>query len=193
VASFNRVILVGNLTRDVELKHLPSGLAVSEFGLAVNDRHKGANGEWVDEACFVDITLWGRTAEIASEYLQKGSPVLIEGRLKYNAWEKDGKKFSKLRVVGERMQMLGSRPGAGGAGGNAALNGGSAPGSSQAGSSQAGSSLAGSSQGGRPVGAPVGAAAGRSPAMPPPSSDFGGGFASAGDDGTPAGGEDIPF
>ncbi|MFM7072194.1 MAG: single-stranded DNA-binding protein [Planctomycetota bacterium] len=184
MASFNRVILVGNLTRDVELKHLPSGTAVSELGLAVNDRHKGANGEWVDETCFVDITLWGRTAEIASEYLQKGSSVLIEGRLKYSAWEKDGKKFSKLRVVGDRMQMLGSRPG-GGTGGGGSGNGGGA-------ASAGGSNSANSSS--QPVRAnsAVGAA-GRSPAMPPPSSDFGGGFGSAGDEGSPSGGEDIPF
>ncbi len=114
MASFNRVILVGNLTRDPELRYIPSGTAVTEVGLAVNDRRKGANGEWVDETTFVDVTLWGRQAEIASEYLNKGSSVLIEGRLKLDTWEKDGKKNSKLRVIGERMQMLGSRGGSGG-------------------------------------------------------------------------------
>ena len=108
MASFNRVILVGNLTRDPELRHIPSGTAVAEIGLAVNDRVK-RNNDWVDETTFVDVTLWARTAEVASEYLSKGSPVLIEGRLKLDRWEKDGQKFSKLRVVGERMQMLGSR------------------------------------------------------------------------------------
>ena len=108
MASFNRVILVGNLTRDPELRHIPSGTAVSEIGLAVNDRVK-RNNDWVDETTFVDVTLWARTAEVASEYLSKGSPVLIEGRLKLDRWEKDGQKFSKLRVIGERMQMLGSR------------------------------------------------------------------------------------
>jgi len=113
MASFNRVILVGNLTRDVELKYLQSGTAVGEFGLAINDRRKTATGEWVEETVFVDITLWGRTAEIAGEYLQKGAPVLIEGRLKYDTWEKEGKKYSKLRVVGDKMQMLGTRQGAG--------------------------------------------------------------------------------
>ncbi len=116
MASYNRVILVGNLTRDPELRYIPSGTAVTEIGLAVNDRRKTANGEWVDETTFIDITLWGRTAEVASEYLNKGSSVLIEGRLKLDTWEKDGKKNSKLRVVGERMQMLGSRGGAGGGG-----------------------------------------------------------------------------
>jgi single-strand DNA-binding protein len=111
MASFNRVILVGNLTRDVELKYLQSGSAVTEIGLAVNDRRKNAQGEWVDDPVFVDVTLWGRTAEIASEYLSKGSSILIEGRLKLDQWEKDGQKRSKLRVVGETMQMLGGRGG----------------------------------------------------------------------------------
>jgi single-strand DNA-binding protein len=116
MASFNRVILVGNVTRDLELRYIASGTAVVELGLAVNDRRKGQNGEWVDETTFVDVTLWGRTAEIASEYLSKGSSVLIEGRLKLDTWEKDGKKNSKLRVVGERMQMLGGRGGGSGPG-----------------------------------------------------------------------------
>ncbi|MFO0792283.1 MAG: single-stranded DNA-binding protein [Pirellulales bacterium] len=115
MASFNRVILVGNLTRDPELRYIPSGMAVSDVTLAVNDRIKRGD-QWVDEATFVDITLWGRTAEIANEYLSKGSPVLIEGRLKLDRWEKDGQKHSKLRVTCERMQMLGSRDGGGGGG-----------------------------------------------------------------------------
>jgi single-strand DNA-binding protein len=101
MASFNRVILVGNLTRDVELKYLQSGTAVTEIGLAVNDKRKNQQtGEWIDEPVFVDITLWGRTAEIASEYLGKGSSVLIEGRLKFDQ-------------VGEQMTMLGSKGGGG--------------------------------------------------------------------------------
>ncbi|HTQ37417.1 MAG TPA: single-stranded DNA-binding protein [Pirellulales bacterium] len=116
MASFNRVILVGNLTRDPELRYIPSGMAVMDVGLAVNDRRKTAQGEWVEDTTFVDVTLWGRTAEVASEYLNKGSPVLIEGRLKLDTWEKEGKKQSKLRVVGERMQMLGSKGQGGGQG-----------------------------------------------------------------------------
>ena len=113
MASYNRVVLVGNLTRDPELRYIPSGTAVTDVGLAVNDRRKNAQGEWVEEATFIDITLWGRTAEVASEYLSKGSPVLIEGRLKLDQWETpEGQKRSKLKVVGERMQMLGS-PGGG--------------------------------------------------------------------------------
>ena len=115
MASFNRVILVGNLTRDPDIKYIPSGTAVSEIGLAVNDRVKKGN-EWVDETTFVDITLWGRTAEVANEYLSKGSSILIEGRLKLDTWEKDGQKRSKMRVVAERMQMLGAKGGGGGGG-----------------------------------------------------------------------------
>lgn len=115
MASFNRVILVGNLTRDPELRYIPSGTAVTEVGLAVNDRVK-RNEQWVDETTFVDVTLWARTAEVANEYLSKGSSVLIEGRLKLDTWEKDGQKRSKLRVVGEKMQMLGGRSGGGGGG-----------------------------------------------------------------------------
>ena len=116
MASYNRVILVGNLTRDPELRYIPSGTAVTDIGLAVNDRVK-RNNEWVDETTFVDVTLWARTAEVAGEYLSKGSPVLIEGRLKLDSWETDGQKRSKLKVVCERMQMLGTRGGSGGSGG----------------------------------------------------------------------------
>ena len=117
MASFNRVILMGNLTRDPELRYIQSGMAVTDIGLAVNDRRKTATGEWVEETTFVDVTLWGRTAEVAGEYLTKGSPVLIEGRLKLDTWEKEGQKHSKLKVVCERMQMVGGRSGAGGPGG----------------------------------------------------------------------------
>ena len=123
MASFNRVVLVGNLTRDPELRYIPSGSAVSEIGLAVNDRVKKGD-QWVDETTFVDVTLWGRTAEVANEYLSKGSSVLIEGRLKLDSWEKDGQKRSKLRVIAEKMQMLGGREGGGGGGGGGAARGG---------------------------------------------------------------------
>lgn len=114
MASFNKVILMGNLTRDVEVRYLPSGMAVADIGLAVNDRRKGQNGEWIDEATFVDITLFGRQAEVAGEYLSKGSQALIEGRLKLDQWEKDGQKRSKLKVIGENMRMLGGKGGGGG-------------------------------------------------------------------------------
>ncbi|MBC7352080.1 MAG: single-stranded DNA-binding protein [Thermogutta sp.] len=125
MASFNRVILVGNLTRDPEVRYTPSGTAVCDIGIAVNERRKSSTGEWIEEVVYVDVTLWGRTAEVAGEYLTKGSPVLIEGRLRLDTWEKEGEKRSKLRVVADRMQMLGGR-GAGnnvGTGGRAAAAG----------------------------------------------------------------------
>jgi single-strand DNA-binding protein len=118
VASYNRVILVGNLTRDPELRYIQSGMAVTSLDMAVNDRRKSNTGEWVEETTYVnDITVWGRQAETACEYLTKGSSVLIEGRLKLDTWEKDGQKRSKLHVVCERMQFLSSRGGQGGGGG----------------------------------------------------------------------------
>jgi len=116
MASYNRVVLMGNLTRDPELRYIPSGTAVSDIGLAVNDRVK-RNDQWVDEVTFVDITLWGRTAEVANEYLSKGSSVLIEGRLKLDTWEKEGQKRSKLKVVADKMQMVGGRSGGSPSGG----------------------------------------------------------------------------
>lgn len=116
MASFNRVVLLGNLTRDPELRYIPSGTAVSDISLAINDRVK-RNNEWVEETTFVDVTLWGRTAEVANEYLSKGSSVLVEGRLKLESWEKDGQKRSKLKVIGEKMQMVGGRGGGSGGGG----------------------------------------------------------------------------
>ena len=122
MASYNRVILVGNLTRDPEIRYIPSGTPVCDIGLAVNDRRKNPNGEWVEETTFVDVTLWARTAEVAGEYLSKGSPVLIEGRLKLDTWEgNDGQKRSKLRVVCQRMhdagRTAGPAPGPAGEGG----------------------------------------------------------------------------
>ena len=122
MASFNRVILLGNLTRDPELKYIPNGMAVCEIGLAVNDRRKGPNGDWIEQTTFVDITLWGRTAEVCSEYCTKGVPLFVEGRLKLDTWEKEGKKNSKLRVVGEKIQLLGPRGGSGGQGGGGQAN-----------------------------------------------------------------------
>ena len=109
MASYNRVVLVGNLTRDPELRFISSGTAVTEIGLAVNDRKKSSSGEWVEDTQFIDVTLWGRTAEVASEYLGKGSSLLIDGRLKLDRWEKDVHKHSKLRVVGEKMEFLDKR------------------------------------------------------------------------------------
>ena len=119
MASFNKVILLGNVTRDPELRYVSAGTPVTEIGLAVNSRRKGPNGDWIEETTFVDVTFWSREAEIAGEYVTKGSPIMIEGRLKLDTWEKDGKKNSKLRVVGDRLVLLGNRQGApeGGKGG----------------------------------------------------------------------------
>ena len=118
MASFNKVILLGNVTRDPELRYISNGTPVTEIGLAVNNRRKTPTGEWVDETTFVDVTFWSRDAEIAGEYVTKGSPLMIEGRLKLDTWEKDGKKNSKLRVVGEKLVLLGGRGGPDGGGGS---------------------------------------------------------------------------
>lgn len=109
MTSFNRVILAGNLTRDVELKYLGERTALAEIGLAVNERRKDKQGNYVDETTFVDVKLWGRQAEVANEYTQKGSSVLIEGRLKLDTWESNGQKRSKLYVVADRLQLLGEK------------------------------------------------------------------------------------
>ncbi|QDV17852.1 Single-stranded DNA-binding protein [Gimesia panareensis] len=139
MASFNKVILVGNLTRDPQVRYTPGGSAVAEIGLAVNrswfDKNSNSRKE---ETTFVDVTLWGRTAEVASEYLTKGRSVLIEGRLQLDQWDdkESGQKRSKLKVVGENMTMLGGRGESGGGapgGGGYGARGGSAP--SQGGSS----------------------------------------------------------
>jgi len=100
------------MTRSPELRTIPSGLSVTDIGLAVNDRRKSATGEWIEEVTFVDITLWGRQAEVACEYASKGSSVLVEGRLKLDSWESEGQKRTKLKVIGERIVLLGSRGGA---------------------------------------------------------------------------------
>jgi single-strand DNA-binding protein len=104
---FNKVILVGNLTRDPELRYLPSGSAVCNTGIATNRRFKTQSGEQKEEVCFIDITLFGRTAEIANQYLNKGKKVLIEGRLKLEQWtDQSGAKRSKHTVTVDTMQML---------------------------------------------------------------------------------------
>lgn len=127
MASFNKVILLGNLTRDPEVRYTPKGTAVTELGMAVNRVYTAENGEKREETTFVDVTLWGRTAEIAGEYLKKGRPVFIEGRLQLDTWDDktSGQKRSKLKVVGEGLQLLGGRPGGGGGGGGGDEEGGS--------------------------------------------------------------------
>jgi single-strand DNA-binding protein len=115
MASFNKVILLGNLTRDPEVRYTPKGTAVTEIGMAMNRNYTAENGEKREETTFVDVTLWGRTAEIAGEYLKKGRPVFIEGRLQLDTWDdkQSGQKRSKLKVVGEGLQLIGGRPGSG--------------------------------------------------------------------------------
>ena len=106
MASFNKVILMGNLTRDPELRYTPGGSPVCSFGLAVNRRYR-QNNEWKDEVCFVDITVWGRQAENCNEYLSKGRGVMLEGRLQQRSWEtEDGQRRSKLDVVANNVQFL---------------------------------------------------------------------------------------
>lgn len=105
---FNKIIIVGNLTRDVELKYLPSGSAVSTIGLASSRKYKKQDGSQSEEVCFVDVKLFGRTAEVANQYLKKGSQVLIEGRLNLETWnDQSGSKRSKHTIIAESMQMLG--------------------------------------------------------------------------------------
>src|SRR3954465_10936713 len=118
MASFNKVILLGNLTRDPEIRYTPKGSAVCDLGVAVNRQYTLENGERREEVTYVDVVLWARLAEIAAEYLKKGRPVFIEGRLQLDIWDdkQSGQKRSKLRVIGENMQMLGSRGAGGGAG-----------------------------------------------------------------------------
>ena len=112
MANLNRVLLIGNLTRDPELRYTPKGTPVTDFGLAVSRIYSGEDGEKKEETTFVDVTLWARQAEIAGQYLKKGRPVFIEGRLQLDTWDdkQTGQKRSRLRVVGENLQLLGSRP-----------------------------------------------------------------------------------
>jgi single-strand DNA-binding protein len=132
MASYNKVILMGNLTRDVELRHTPTNQAVANIGLAVNRTYKSKEGENREETTFVDCEAWGRTAEVMAQYLSKGRPVMIEGRLKFDQWQdQQGQNRSKLKVVIENFQFIGSRTDGGGGGGGS-TDGGGAPTASQA-------------------------------------------------------------
>jgi single-strand DNA-binding protein len=119
MASFNKVMIIGNLTRDPEIKYTPKGTAIADIGLAVNRNYTTEGGEKREEVTFIDVTLWGRVAEIVGEYCKKGRPLFVEGRLQLDTWDDKatGQKRSKLKVVGENIQLLGSREGGGGAGG----------------------------------------------------------------------------
>jgi len=110
--SYNKVLLMGNLTRDPQLKQTPNNMSVAEIGLACNRKFKGKDGEMREETTFVDCEAWGRTAETMAKYLSKGRPVFVEGRLKLDQWQdKDGSNRSKLRVVIESFQFIDSRGG----------------------------------------------------------------------------------
>ena len=115
MANLNKVMLIGNLTRDPELKYTPGNQAVCELGLAVNRKYRTKDNEEREEVTFVDCEAWGKQAEVIKQYMTKGRPIFIEGRLKLDTWEdKDGGKRSKMRVVVENFQFLGSGGGAGG-------------------------------------------------------------------------------
>ncbi len=107
MASFNKVLLMGNLTRDPELRYVPSGTAVASFGLAMNRTYTTQTGEKKEEVCFVTVIVWGKQAESCSQYLNKGSQVFVEGRLSSRSWEQEGQKRSVLEVRAERVQFLG--------------------------------------------------------------------------------------
>jgi len=115
MASYNKVMLMGNVTRDIELRYTPKGTAVADIGLACNRVRSGEDGQKIEEVTFVDVTLWGRTAELANQYLAKGRPVFIDGRLQMDTWtdKETGKQRSKLKVVGEGMQFIGGPAGGG--------------------------------------------------------------------------------
>jgi single-strand DNA-binding protein len=111
MANLNRVFLIGNLTRDVELRFTPRGTAVAEIGLAINRTWTDEDKQKREDVTFVDVTLWARLAETASQYTRKGSPLFIEGRLQLDSWDdkQTGQKRSRLRVIGENLQLLGGK------------------------------------------------------------------------------------
>lgn len=110
MASYNKVILLGNLTRDPELRYTPKGTATARLGLAVNHQYKTETGETKEEVTFIDIDAWGKQAEVIAQYMRKGSPLLVEGRLKLHQWDDktSGQKVSKIRVVLEGFQFVGA-------------------------------------------------------------------------------------
>jgi len=113
MSSFNKVIIMGRLTRDLDLRTTNDGNSMVELGIAINERRLGTNGQWVDCIQFVEITFWNRKAEIIAEYFKKGSPILIEGALQLDRWEKYGKKYSKLKVRGKEFSFVGNKHGNG--------------------------------------------------------------------------------
>ena len=128
MANLNKVLLIGRLTRDPESRTTPSGASVTAFGLAVNRVYtRRDSGEKVEETCFVDVEAWGRTGENIQRYMRKGRQLFVEGRLKFDSWERDGQRRSKLSVVAENVQFLGGRDDNGGGGGGGSNMGRAAP------------------------------------------------------------------
>lgn len=129
MANLNKVMLMGNLTKDPEMRHTPKGLAVTDLSMAVNRTWKDEQGQKQEEVTFLEVTFYGRTAELAQQYLVKGRPVYIEARLRLDTWDdkETGKKRSKLKLVGENMQFLNSNTGSGGGGGGGTPQSGSRP------------------------------------------------------------------
>jgi single-strand DNA-binding protein len=115
-ASINRVVLVGNLTRDPELRHTPSGMSVCSLRIAVNSRRKDESGQWVEKPNYFSITVWGNQGESCAQYLSKGRPVAVDGRLDWREYEKDGVKREAIEIVADSVQFLGSRQDGEGAG-----------------------------------------------------------------------------
>ncbi|MHC4286889.1 MAG: single-stranded DNA-binding protein [Planctomycetota bacterium] len=113
MANLNKVMLIGNMTRDPQLSYLPSQTPVVEFGLAISRRYKKQDGSQGEDVCFVDCQMFGKRAEVINQYLKKGDPIFVEGRLKFDSWEKDGQKRSKLRVFVENFEFLGKGGGQG--------------------------------------------------------------------------------
>lgn len=180
MASFNRVILMGNLTRDPQLKYLPSNTPVCEFGMAINHRWKDKEGNQREDVCFVDLACFGRGGEIINQYMAKGRSLLVEGRLKLDTWTaQDGTKRSRHSVIVENFQFVGSRGDGGGGGGGGGQSGGYGQGGAH--TEQSG----GYSQGGygRPSGGARPAPQTAPPVDEPPPMD----------DGPPPSGDDIPF
>lgn len=117
MAYFNKVLLMGNLTRDPELSYTPQGAAVCKLGLAVNNSYLTSSGERKEDPLFIDIVVWKKQAENCATFLKKGRPVFIEGRLQLDRWEKDGQKHSKMKVVANQVKFIGAKPKGDGVGG----------------------------------------------------------------------------
>ncbi len=106
MTTFNKVVLMGRITREIELKCMGSGISLIDLGIAVNERRKTKEGSWQDEAHFFKVTFWGKKAEVISQYFSKGDAILLEGRLKHNRWESDGKFHSRITILGEDFRFI---------------------------------------------------------------------------------------